>query len=92
VPDDMILCGFDDHPFSIHSSPPLTTVRPDMHGLGALAVESVINQISLRTGAGDAGVSVSPHRVYVPGRLVLRASTQKQRSGTGRQCACSNAN
>lgn len=86
VPDDLVLCGFDDHPFSLYANPPLTTVKPDMHGLGALAVEAVIRQIAERTGVEKAPANASPRRVYLPGELVLRASTAEQRKSN--TCLC----
>jgi DNA-binding LacI/PurR family transcriptional regulator len=67
VPDDVALAGFDDLGFTAYLDPPLTTVRQDVHQLGAEAVE-VLFQL-LQDPAGG------PRRVILPTELVIRRST-----------------
>lgn len=67
VPHDLSVIGFDDIPEASQFSPPLTTVRQPMQGLGAAAAELLI---SLMNGE-------SPERIHLrlPTRLVRRATT-----------------
>ncbi len=42
MPDDVSLVGFDDAPSSEFATPPLTTVRQDLHEIGIAAAEGVL--------------------------------------------------
>jgi LacI family transcriptional regulator len=42
VPDDVSLVGFDDAPSSEFTTPPLTTVRQDLHEIGIAAAEGLL--------------------------------------------------
>jgi LacI family transcriptional regulator len=45
VPDDMSVVGFDDISFSIHSYPPLTTMRVDKEQVGRIAIRRLLARI-----------------------------------------------
>lgn len=67
VPKDVSVVGFDDIELTPNFPVPLTTVHQDFDRVGALCVETVLNQIA--TGVVTAGLTV------VPTRLVVRSST-----------------
>ncbi len=46
VGEDIAVVGFDDVPMAEYSSPPLTTIRQDIHKIGASVVESLIKIIN----------------------------------------------
>lgn len=48
IPEDVSVVGYDDLPFASYTSPPLTTIRQPIFGLGGLAARSVIDQIEGR--------------------------------------------
>jgi LacI family transcriptional regulator len=54
LPDQLSIVGFDDIPFAEHTTPPLTTLRQDKHGLGAAAGEALIRRIESADGNGAA--------------------------------------
>lgn len=66
VPEDVSLAGFDDIPTTVDVTPPLTTVRLDMEGMGALAMD-----LALR------GPASRPRRRRMNSELVVRDSTQR---------------
>ena len=49
IPDDVSLVGFDDEPFTLVSSPKLTTVSVPKHHLGRMAAQKLLERI--KTGA-----------------------------------------
>jgi LacI family transcriptional regulator len=65
VPDDVSLVGFDDAPSSEFATPPLTTVRQDVHEIGIAAAEGL-----LRLLAGEPA-ALPVYRT----RLVVRETT-----------------
>lgn len=65
VPDDVAVAGFDDVPIGRYLSPSLSSVRVDVNGLGARAVELLCHAI-----AGDA----PPAQELLPTELVVRRS------------------
>ena len=68
VPREVAVAGFDDVPIARFASPPLSTVRHDIRGLGERALARLL--------AGIAGEGASPAvREVLPFRLVLREST-----------------
>ena len=46
IPKDFSIVGFDDYDFSVHLSPPLTTVRQPISEMGEAAARIVINKIN----------------------------------------------
>ncbi|MFC1996321.1 LacI family DNA-binding transcriptional regulator [Chloroflexota bacterium] len=48
VPQDLAVVGFDGIPETAYYFPPLTTVRQDLHQLGCIAVEALIEVIEKR--------------------------------------------
>lgn len=75
VPDDVALVGCDDIDEAAWTSPPLTTIRPDLATLVQLALDAVLDGVQHR-GA----------ELVVPHELVVRASSAP-RADVGRQDA-----
>jgi LacI family transcriptional regulator len=70
VPDDMMVIGFGDHPFSAFLSPPLTTVRLPAEEIGTIAVDLLLEEIS--------GTPIArPLKQLIAPTLVERGSTQR---------------
>jgi len=67
VPDDIAVVGFDDAPFAVDTTPPLTTVRQPTDKLGSYAVEMLNELIESSDG--------SSRRMILPAELVIRASS-----------------
>ncbi|WP_102124698.1 LacI family DNA-binding transcriptional regulator [Deinococcus planocerae] len=67
VPDDVAVVGFHDYEIAHFTSPPLTTVRMDMHGLGSVAAERLVTLLDRPRSGG--------WHIVQPLRLVERAST-----------------
>lgn len=67
LPDDLSITGFDGIQLSSFTTPALTTVETDPHGLGSAAAELLVAMIG---GAAPA------HRVIEPARMVVRGSTR----------------
>jgi LacI family transcriptional regulator len=68
VPDDMAVAGFDDIPISRYMSPPLTTVRIDIAGLGARAVRTLVHAVSSKN-------EHERRQETLPAELVVRGTT-----------------
>ena len=66
VPDDIAIVGFDDIRVAELLSPPLTTVRQDMVGIGLAAGRALVEQIE--------NPDVTPPVLTLPVELVVRAS------------------
>lgn len=66
IPEDIAVVGFDDLPFAARSDPPLTTVRQPIHRLGAMAVDTLLEQMDHPDAA--------PRRVVLPTELIVRTS------------------
>jgi LacI family transcriptional regulator len=66
VPQDISLVGFDDIPLVALTDPALTTVRQPLHGVGRVAVESLIELIDQPQAA--------PRQTLLPTELVIRSS------------------
>lgn len=71
VPATLSIVGFDDMPESDSFWPPLTTVHQDFGQVGHKSIQCLLAALS-----GDH----LPHRVEVPTRLVIRASTAAPRA------------
>lgn len=67
IPQDLSVVGFDDEPFSSHSTPPLTTIRQDYEALGNNAIDQLISLIQ-NPGA-------APHQRIIFPKLIVREST-----------------
>ncbi|MEV4470132.1 LacI family DNA-binding transcriptional regulator [Nonomuraea salmonea] len=68
VPDDMMVIGFGDHPFSAFLSPPLTTVRLPADEIGTIAVDLLLEEIA-------GGRNARPLKQLIAPTLVERGST-----------------
>ncbi len=66
VGQDIAIVGFDDVPMAEYSSPPLTTIRQDIHKIGATLVENLIKVIN------DEIVT----KTILPVALVVRKSSK----------------
>lgn len=50
------VCGYDDMPGSDNAQPPLTTVHPDFHALGVLAIQLILSRLDPSDGGHQASV------------------------------------
>jgi LacI family transcriptional regulator len=71
VPGDLSVIGFDDIPEASRLTPPLSTVRQSMQGLGAAAARMLADLMA----GEDAGLT----HVRLPTRLIPRATTAPPR-------------
>ena len=67
VPEEVSVCGYDDHPMSALLSPPLTTVDWDVDGIVRAAVRLVVAAID--------GKAPRRRRIVQPPSLRVRGST-----------------
>ncbi len=67
VPHDVAVIGWDDVALAAHTTPPLTSVRPDVQGIAASAVRMLAERIDGEDGPG--------RRVLARHELVVRASS-----------------
>jgi len=70
VPDDLSIVGYDDIQLAAHASPPLTTIRQQIHTGGQLMVDKLLRLI-------DGGREAS-HTLSV--ELVVRGSCGARRA------------
>jgi LacI family transcriptional regulator len=70
VPDDVVVIGWGDYPFSRYLDPPLSTLRLPAVDVARLAPTRLL---SLLDGTAEPGPVVE----YIPPELILRASTQR---------------
>lgn len=68
IPEDIALIGIDDIEDGRYATPSLSTIAPDKQAMADLAVSLLIERIK---GKRDEPAKC----VYVPFRLILRAST-----------------
>ncbi len=68
VPDDLMVIGFGDHPFSAFLSPSLTTVRLPAEEVGEIAADLLLEEIA-------GGRSARPLKQLIAPTLVERDST-----------------
>jgi LacI family transcriptional regulator len=71
VPDDLSVVGFDDIPESASTTPGLTTVRQEIQGIGAAAVDLLVSLVE--------GTPVPQAHLRLPTTLVPRGSTAPPR-------------
>jgi LacI family transcriptional regulator len=69
VPQDIALISFDDIPAAARFQPPLTTIRQPIHQIGAIAAQTLIDQL-------ECNDTNTPRRIILPTELVLRQSTR----------------
>ncbi len=69
VPQDIALISFDDIPAAARFQPPLTTIRQPIHQMGAIAAQTMIDQL-------ENNDTTTPRRIILPTELVVRESTQ----------------
>jgi DNA-binding LacI/PurR family transcriptional regulator len=65
-PDDVALCGFDDHEWAEIFSPPLTVVRQPTYEIGTTATRLLARAIH--------GEALPAEAVFLKTRLIVRAS------------------
>jgi LacI family transcriptional regulator len=68
VPEDVALVSFDDIPAAARHRPALTTIRQPIHQMGAIAAQTLIDQL-------DNDDTATPRRIILPTELVLRETT-----------------
>lgn len=68
VPDDVALVSFDDIPGAARHRPALTTIRQPIHQMGAIAAQTLIDQL-------ENNDTATPRRIILPTELVLRETT-----------------
>lgn len=68
VPEDISVISFDDIPAAARFHPPLTTIRQPIHQIGAIAAQTLIDQLETRD-------TTTPRRIILPTEIVLRQST-----------------
>lgn len=73
VPEDVAVVSFDDIPAAARFAPPLTTVRQPIHQMGAIAAQTLIDQL-------ESNDTATPRRIILPTELVLRESTLNSHS------------
>lgn len=72
VPEDVLVAGYGDHPFSAYLSPPLSTVRLPAAEIGVHAVDLLLRRIR------DRNPHEVPEKTYLPTELVTRGSTRAE--------------
>jgi LacI family transcriptional regulator len=98
VPGDIALVGFDDDAPSAHVRPPLTTVHQPSFEMGQEGIRLLLALLAESEGS-DAPTDafptrqgrVSPLRVVLPTRLVIRASCGASEHGTNQSAAATSA-
>jgi len=70
IPEDIAVISFDDIPAAARHKPALTTIRQPINQLGAIAAQTLIDQLENDSNA-------SPRRIILPTELILRETTPK---------------
>jgi DNA-binding LacI/PurR family transcriptional regulator len=73
VPQDVSVVGFDDIKEAAFQTPSLTTIRQPLHQMGALAVQTLLEQLRPSKANGGSEISVAPE-------LIVRESTGPART------------
>jgi LacI family transcriptional regulator len=68
VPEDVALVSFDDIPAAARHKPALTTVRQPIHQMGAIAAQTLIDQL-------ESKHTITHRRIILPTELILRETT-----------------
>ncbi|QNH23387.1 LacI family transcriptional regulator [Xanthomonas sp. GW] len=75
VPDDIALAGFDDVPMARYVHPALTTMRVDIAGFGARAMQMLIAALEPQSAAAAAE---APLATDIAPQLIVRASSAQR--------------
>lgn len=73
IPEDVMIAGFDGMDISRVMTPPTTTIRQPYAEIARAVFEQLMRRV--RNPAGPA------QRIYLPEKLIVRASTQRERKG-----------
>jgi DNA-binding LacI/PurR family transcriptional regulator len=76
VPQDVSVVGFDDIKEAAFQTPSLTTIRQPLHQMGALAVQTLLEQLRASNNREHPQIAVAPE-------LIIRESTGPARSRNG---------
>jgi DNA-binding LacI/PurR family transcriptional regulator len=79
VPDDIAVIGFDDPPWAVLASPPLTVVRQPAYTIGATAADLLLRRLS------HPELDASPTSVALLPTLVVRGSCGADRDAVGKE-------
>ncbi len=82
VPQDVSVVGFDDIKEAAFQTPSLTTIRQPLHQMGALAVQTLLEQLGPSKANGHSEISVEPE-------LIVRESTGPARRTVHKMSAAS---
>ncbi|NEE04300.1 LacI family DNA-binding transcriptional regulator [Phytoactinopolyspora halotolerans] len=83
VPDDMLIVGYGDHPYSGFLSPPLTSVHLPAQQVGAASVDLLLSRMRQRRNARGAGDTTGrdegdrPEKLMLAPELIVRESTTR---------------
>ena len=66
IPNDFSIVGFDDYEFSVHLSPPLTTVKQPIFEMGETSARMIINMLENK--------NIEPQGVVLDTSLIIRKS------------------
>lgn len=81
IPDDVVVCGFEDVPEAALLDVPLTVLKPPEPRMGQVAADQLIRMI--RDAEGHAETVSEPIAIRLPVELVARGSTRPGvRTGT----------
>ena len=90
IPDDLSIVGFDDNPMAARLRPALTTVRQNVTEKGRLAAELLVRAVVTHaatpgpTAHGTNGTAEADLHIVLPTELIVRDSTGRPRTRTGR--------
>ena len=79
VPQDVSVVGFDDIKEAAFQTPSLTTIRQPLHQMGALAVQTLLEQLRPSANCDLPQIAVAPE-------LIVRESTGPARKRYGNSC------
>jgi DNA-binding LacI/PurR family transcriptional regulator len=77
VPQDVSVVGFDDIKEAAFQTPSLTTIRQPLHQMGALAVQTLLEQLRASSNREHPQIAVAPE-------LIIRESTGPARRSLSR--------
>jgi len=74
VPQDLAVVGFDGLTEAPYFWPPLTTIKQDLHELGCVAVQEVVQMIEM---GRDSDAVYQPETMLLKPKLIVRQSSQR---------------
>jgi DNA-binding LacI/PurR family transcriptional regulator len=77
VPDDIAVVGFDDPPWAVLASPPLTVVRQPAYTIGATAADLLLRRLT------HPKLDTSPTSIVLSPTLVVRGSSGAHPGSSG---------